>query len=350
MTVKLLRQAARTLNQSYETNTVVNTVPIKESQSRTFPQWIKLLSTFVVLALLTWQIQWQDVLNALKNASLIGLSGAIALWIPNQYLQYLRWKLIANSGATKPYSSDIKASYWLGHTLGFITPGRIGAYGRGLFLRNVNVLEATALTFLERSYSAVTVNGFGLIALGLLPQLGWSVSWAPLSPSVSFGLTIVGGLVLAAGLVPGAILGFIGKTLGTMFQLTKVANSLQQLNLISFRTSFLFLGLASLSLLVSLVQFYLILRAFGVELSFIASLLAIQLNFFLKGNIPLTLGNLGVGEWTALICLRGLGVPDTISVAASLALFSLNVAIPALVGVRFIKRIFTIHHGWQDRV
>ncbi|MBL0060368.1 MAG: flippase-like domain-containing protein [bacterium] len=332
-------------------HTISNTAaqPLDKKARWSVPRWLKITSTLGVLLLLSWQVRWHDVVDVLSTANVLGVLAAVALWLPNQWLQYARWKFIVQRAAIQPLISDIRESYWLGHTLGFITPGRIGSYGRGLFLSNVPLGEATALTVLERSYSAITVNGFGLIALAILPSLGWHATWADWGREVSAVLFIIGLIVLLAGVFPGQIARAISKFAGQRSWGKVIANSLGALSHIPLGASLLYLGLASASLIVSLVQFLLILNALGIVIPVVAGLLAIHLNFFLKGNIPLTLGSLGVGEWTALLCLRGLGVPDSMSVAASLMLFSLNVAIPALIGVRFVKRVFTVHHGWNNR-
>jgi uncharacterized protein (TIRG00374 family) len=313
----------------------------------TMPKWTKIALTVVVLLLLSWQVRWNDILTVLTGASGIGILAAVALWYPNQALQYYRWKLIARRASVMPETRDVYAAYWLGHTLGFVTPGRIGSYGRGLFLKNVSVGEATALTVLERSYSAITVNGFGLIALAVLPSLGWSASWADWGNSASVLIFGLGLMVLLTGVFPGTIAGIIARAVGKRSWGKEIAKSLDGIRQIPFGSSLLYLILATASLVVSLVQFTFVLSALGADVPILAGLLAVHLNFFLKGNIPLTLGNLGVGEWTALLCLRGLGVPDAQAVAASLILFGLNVAIPALIGMRYFKRVFTVHHHWK---
>ena len=332
-------------------HTISNTAsqPLDKKSCWSVPRWLKLAATLGVLLLLSSQVRWREVLNVLSTANALGVLAAVVLWLPNQWLQYARWKFIAQRAAIEPLNSDVRESYWLGHTLGFITPGRIGSYGRGLFLSNIPLGEATALTVLERSYSAITVNGLGFIALAVLPSLGWHTAWADWGNGVSAVLFLVGLIVLSAGVFPGQIAHAISKFARQRMWGQGIAKSLDALSDIPLGSSLLYLGLASTSLAVSLVQFLLILNALGIVIPVVAGLLAIHLNFFLKGNIPLTLGNLGVGEWTALLCLRGLGVPDHMAVAASLMLFSLNVAIPALIGVRYMKRVFNIHHGWSNR-
>ena len=65
-------------------------------------------------------------------------------------------------------------------------------------------------------------------------------------------------------------------------------------------------------------------------------MLAGLLTFFLKGALPISIGSLGVGEWSAMICYRGLGVEPSVAVASSLLLFVINVFVPSLIGLPFI--------------
>lgn len=336
----------------FETTTADNPAKLRDGVTRTWvlPRWLKIAATVAVLGLLLSQVRWSDIIAVLNGADAWGILLVIALWFPNQWLQYERWKLIARRASIRPELADIRESYWLGHTLGFVTPGRIGAYGRGLFLKNVPIVESATLTVLERSYSAITVNGFGLIALAILPGMGWHADWANFGLTTSILLGIAGSALLIVGVIPGQIARLVGRVAIHRAWGRRVRKSISAIAEIPSPASVLYLVLAMASLAVSLVQFLLILKATGAEIPVLAGMLAIHLNFFLKGNIPLTLGNLGVGEWTALLCLRGLGVPDAQAVAASLILFSLNVAIPAMIGVRYFRRIFTIHHDWKQRL
>ncbi len=323
--------------------------PTITEQRSLLPRIIKLVVTLVVLGLLVYQVNWQGVLVSLSQIAGWGIVIALLLWAPNQFLQYLRWRLIAQRAGESVSIEDIRASYWLGHTLGFITPGRIGAYGRALFLTQVPLGKAAVLTVVERTYSALTVNGFGLIALGVLPYLGWNVSWVFWSGRVSMLFVLSGFLLICAGIVPGKIVTLLRWTLSRRAWATRMVSSLDAAAQIGTGSALLYLALATLSLIISLFQFVLILDAIGVDIPLLAGMLAVQLNFFLKGNIPLTLGNIGVGEWTALLCLRGLGVADSHAVAASLMLFTLNVALPAGIGLLFIKRLFALPKNWRTK-
>ncbi|MBK6766957.1 MAG: flippase-like domain-containing protein [bacterium] len=310
---------------------------------------LKVLLTAVLLGTVFWQVRWSEITGNVSRMDTAGLLAAVLLWIPNLYLQYYRWKLTARRAGTEVLNEDIRASFWLGHTLGFATPGRIGAFGRALFLSNVPLGRAAALTVLERTYAALTVNGLGLVSLGILPYLGWHVTWATWSQTVSLLLIIAGSCIFLTGLIPGPLARLLQKVVGNRKWSHKVVSSLETIAEIPPRVAATYLTLAVLSLLVSLGQFVLILHALGAKVAVVAGMMAVLLNFVLKGNIPLTLGNLGVGEWTALLCLRGLGVEDAQAITASLTVFALNVALPAVIGLRYLRRVFALPKNWSTR-
>jgi uncharacterized membrane protein YbhN (UPF0104 family) len=77
----------------------------------------------------------------------------------------------------------------------------------------------------------------------------------------------------------------------------------------------------------------------GTPLPWFAGTLAALLTLFLKGMLPITMGSLGIGEWSAMICFQGLGVPGPDAVATSLIVFSMNVLIPSLIGAPFLSQL-----------
>jgi uncharacterized membrane protein YbhN (UPF0104 family) len=106
--------------------------------------------TLGLLALLFSQVRWQKVWDAICGADLTLLAWTCVLWIPTQYLQFIKWDLLARDAGDDVSRRDIHRGYWVGFTLGLVTPGRIGQYGRGLALHNCSLSRATGLTVLER--------------------------------------------------------------------------------------------------------------------------------------------------------------------------------------------------------
>ncbi len=300
---------------------------------------IRSLVTLALLGLLFWQVPLRDVWSAIQGMDKALLGLVLLLSVPTLYLQYVRWATLAKDAGPDVSRADIHRGFWVGFTLGLITPGRVGQYGRGLALHNCSLSRATGLTLLERMYSAIVINGVGLIALVLLPMLGWIPPYPTVGVVAGTACVAVGLVMLTLGVFPGLIsrpLLWLTKRLPFG---DKLARAIEVLKLVSPSRGAWLLVLAILSVSSSLLQFVVLLYALGAPVPIFAGMMAALLTFFLKGNIPLGIGNLGVGEWTAVICLSGFGVAAPTAVAASLMLFVINVFLPGLVGLPFMSSL-----------
>jgi uncharacterized protein (TIRG00374 family) len=299
----------------------------------------KLLITGLLFVLLFSQIHWSAIWTALQTIDGTLLFWTCVMWIPTQYLQFLRWDLLAREAGAEVSRRDIHRGYWVGFTLGLITPGRVGEVGRALALHNCPLPRAIGLSAMERAYSAIAMNSFGLLSLVILPRLGWV-------PPFHFSSVLAETICLVAGLSL-LLLGIFPRTLTRPLRWLadkiplreKIHKAIDPLQLAHPGRSLLYLGLAIISMFTALFQFVLLLRAMGADVPALAGMLAAQLTFFIKGALPFTIGSLGIGEWTAVYCFAGLGITPSVAVAASLLLFFINVFIPSLIGLPFMSTL-----------
>jgi uncharacterized membrane protein YbhN (UPF0104 family) len=320
--------------------TVAASLPAAKDRARKLRKTaIRSLATVVLLTLLFWQIPLRDVWGDICGMDVSSLIVVLILAVPTQYLQFVRWATLAKDAGPGVSRADIHRGFWVGYTLGLITPGRIGQYGRALALHNCSLARAAGLTFLERTYSALVINGLGLIAVVLLPLLGWVPPYPNTGILVSIVCLAAGAAVLGLGIFP-ALLSkpLLWVTRRLPFG-SKLARAVDVLSLVSPRRGAWLLALAALGLASALLQFVVLLYALKAPVPLFAGMLAALLTFFLKGNIPIGIGNLGVGEWTAVICLAGLGVKAPVAVSASLVLFFINVFVPGLIGLPFMSSL-----------
>ncbi len=261
------------------------------------------------------------------------------MWLPTQYLQYLRWKLLAREAGPEVSRGDIYRGYWVGFTLGLITPGRVGQVGRALALHRCSLSRAIGLSAMERGYSALAMNGLGLLALVILPMLGW-VPPFPLPGAVTKSLCVAGGsILLLLGVFPRTAFKPLAWLADRLPFREKLRKAVDVMTLTSPLRGTILLLLAIVAMFSALFQFVLLLWAMGSHVPVFGGMLTALLTFFLKGALPISIGSLGVGEWTAVYCFRGLGVEPSVAVAASLVLFTLNVFLPSLIGLPFIHRL-----------
>lgn len=300
---------------------------------------LRVVVTLAVLILLFWQVSWQSVWVAFQNLKIESLLIVCLLWIPTQGFQYLRWAYLAKQAGPDVSSADIYRGYWVGYTLGLMTPGRIGTYGRALALKNCSLARAAGLTIVERNYSAFVLNGLGLITIVWLPYAGWTSFLPQPGYFLSSALVLGGVLLISLGIFPSLLAKVLRKIVHKLPWSDKLDRALEAIQEITARQG-IFLTLVALGgLCSSLLQFVLIVRGMGADIPFFTGMLAVLLNFFLKGNLPISIGNIGVGEWTAMICLAGLGVEPSVAVAASLLLFFINVFIPSIIGLPYLTSL-----------
>ncbi len=319
-----------------------NIVSGKEPASRrsVFVLGIKLTLTAVAFVLLFRQIHWRDVLSVA-----LGLPGGtivvlVVLSLVSHLMQYLRWRLLAQKISDHTTNHDIWRGYWVGFTLGLMTPGRIGQFGRALAIRNGSLARALGASIIERSYSAMLINGGGLVAVGLLPSLGWSAAFRELNTGAATGTaTALGTFILLLGLYPKVLYRPVQWLASKLPLREKLQRSVQVLSEISLQDSARLWFLTAGSTAIALLQVVVLVRAMGGDLAFLAGMLAVLLTFFLKGALPITIAALGIGEWSAVVILSGLGIAPSIAVAASLATFFLNVFLPGLAGLPYLQAL-----------
>jgi uncharacterized protein (TIRG00374 family) len=303
-------------------------------------RWPKMLLrggiTAAILAVLFWQVHWSSVWSALRTMDSTLLGIACLLWIPTQWLQFVKWDIVARTAGNEVPRSDIHRGYWVGYTLGVMTPGRIGQLGRALVLRNCSTATAIGIGIVERGYTALVINALGIFSLALLPGLGWmsNMQMPPLWVRTGLGLVAVAMLVL--GIFPRVILRPLRALVNRLPMRSKLNRALDVVEGVKPAMAVSLSLLTMLGLASSLLQFVLLIRAMGYDIPILAGMFAALLTFFLKGMLPITIGNLGIGEWVAVYCFRGLGVEPSVAVAASLLLFFINVFIPSLIGLPFV--------------
>jgi uncharacterized membrane protein YbhN (UPF0104 family) len=310
---------------------------------------VKIAVTAVLLALLFWQVKWEDVWLAIQNLNGRYFLLVVVLAVPNQYLQFLKWEVLAKEAGPGVTRGDIHRGFWVGYTLGLVTPGRIGQYGRALALQNCSLARAAGLTFIERSYSSIVVNGFGLLTLVFLPMLGWISPFALPGHVVEITVFASGVAILIGGIYPRGLAPLILRFARKLPLGEKLARAIAAIEVVTPARGLWLLTLATSGLACAVLQFVVLLWSLGAPVPLFAGMLAGLLSFFVKGAMPIAIGNLGVGEWTAVLCLSGLGVEPSVAVAASLILFTLNVFLPGLVGLPFVSSLRTPNLSWTGR-
>ena len=302
------------------------------------PRWLFVLKgvlAAVAVAVLVRLAHPADVWRAFAHADLRWALAALALVPVNIGLEAYRWGRLVRRLAPEVRHRDALRAVVGSYPLGLLTPGRVGDYvGRAVYLRDIPPGASAALTFGERMATLAACLVGGLVALG--PYLQQTVAASPLWPAV-VGVGALGtGALLLAILFPSVARG----ALSAVLPFAAVRRALGAFDRIPREEAVTLLGLSVVRYLVFSAQFVLLVRAVAPEAAVGGVALGVALVFFAKSAVPqVTLGDLGVREGAAVFFLGAYGVAPAAALDASLALFGLNLALPALAGVPLLLRL-----------
>ena len=302
------------------------------------PRWLFALKgalAVVAVAVLVRLAHPADVWRAFAEAEWGWALAALALVPVNIGLEAYRWGRLVRRLAPEVRHRDALRAVVGSYPLGLLTPGRVGDYvGRAVYLRDVPPGASAALTFGERMATLAACLVGGLLALG--PYLQATVAASPLWPAV-VGVGALGtGALLLAILFPSVARG----ALSAVLPFAPVRRALGAFDRIPREEAVTLLGLSVVRYLVFSAQFVLLVRAVAPEAAVGGVAVGVALVFFAKSAVPqVTLGDLGVREGAAVFFLGAYGVAPAAALDASLALFGLNLVLPALAGVPLLLRL-----------
>ena len=274
---------------------------------------------------------WQAVLHAEGRWAL----AALALLPVNLGLEAYRWGRLVRRLAPEVRYRDALRAVVGSYPLGLLTPGRVGDYvGRAAYLREIPPEESAALTFGERMATLAACLVGGLLAIG--PYLQTQAAPSLLWPAV-IGVGALGAsALLLAILVPH----LARAALSAALPLAPVRRALRAFDRVPPAEAQALLALSFVRYAVFSAQFVLLVQAFAPGAPWAGSAVGVALVFLAKSAIPqVTLGDLGVREGAAVFFLGAGGVAPAAALDASLALFALNLALPALVGVPLLLHL-----------
>lgn len=282
----------------------------------------------MLLWLLVRKIEWINLRAAFNHARLDYILLAILLVLPNVTVQFLKWRFLLRLTKSSVTNFEVLSSLLVGFTLGFISPGRIGEFGRALFITDCSRLRIVGLTLIDKIFAMLVVfviGAFGLFFI-MTRKSGSMLIW------------LLGGLVLAA-VVLAMFLLFFPEYLRAILQwfqpflpfkkhVTAFLSSLEPLNRKRAVQCF---GWNVLFYLIITSQFYLLISAFE-KLPLIITYLAIFCIFITKSLLPISFGDLGVRETATVFFVSLIGGEKTTGFNASILIFLINLAFPSFIG------------------
>jgi uncharacterized membrane protein YbhN (UPF0104 family) len=256
----------------------------------------------------------------------------IILMALNWSLEAFKWKLMMRRLEDVPFTRAL-AAVFSGLTVSFFTPNRIGEYaGRIFHLRKADRIKGTLATILENLSQLIITVAIGSISLIFYLRqytgLHEYILWVTGILMVLFSGTIFF-LFMEVPLLERSVLKI--ERLKKLNKYMVILSEYKKEELISV------LALALFRYSVFTLQFFLLLKIFGVEGSFFTVLLLINMVFFVMTLVPtFALAEIGVRGAVATYFLSKVSYDSLAIINASVSLWLINLVVPALLGIIFI--------------
>ncbi|OGJ91240.1 MAG: hypothetical protein A2268_02045 [Candidatus Raymondbacteria bacterium RifOxyA12_full_50_37] len=234
----------------------------------------------------------------------------------------VRWHYFVVTGGvvSTPLASTL--SFLGGSLLSFITPGRAGEFGRGIFYQSGSMGTVALVTLAEKVYMTFFILAFGTIGAFLGQKKLETGLFLPY-PLILVGLTVLSGLFLYV----------IIK--GNKLRIRSLFNAFPTNDM----DRFFLLTLTNIVYVIGIFQIWFIVLAF-FKIKLITAFITLSVTLIVLTFIPITIGNMGIREACFIYVLGALeNVPETIAFSAGILVFVQNILIPAILGIPvFLKR------------
>lgn len=306
----------------------------------TLYKYINLLFRFTIGIVAVWFIyvklnsefikNWSSIKFDELDWSLLVLTTVLLLL--NWGIEASKWRFAIRNHHKVSFLRAFRLVF-TGITIGLLTPNRIGEIPARAALLKSNSFKEIVLKTIASSFSQVIIT-FLLGGIGLvLSQNYFNLS----IDSLILNMIVVVGLILLF------VLYFNMKKLSFLFEKFKILRNeklIKALINIRFKELFILLVYSVLRYLVFFLQYWLILKFFGIELLEMNELFLIPVCFLIASSIPtILISEIGVRGSVALFVFGLVSDLEIQIILASVLLWVINVAIPAIFGIYDLKEL-----------
>lgn len=295
---------------------------------------LKFAFTALVMFVLFKTLKVNNIIATFRQANNFYIFLAIVFVIPNIYIQYYKWKFVLK--LVKPEVSSKEALYSLlvGFTFGFITPGRVGEFGRAFFIKDCSWIQLMGLAFIDKFFSLSIVIFTG--AIGLLTLIGAQLHFYAFLPMVFFTLSAL--LLLRYLLVHPELFKNILYRINIILPFRdKIKLLISSFENFKREQAMKLLGLSLCFYLIFLAQYFLATFAFE-HVTLTGVFQAVSSTLLIKSMLPISLGDLGIRESAAIFFFGKIGAKQTTAFNASILIFTINILIPSIMGLVLILK------------
>lgn len=299
-----------------------------------------IVSVFVDKSISISDFSFEDVFNV---KSIFFLSFLLLLMIINWGIEALKWKIVSKPIANFSYIKSIK-SVLLGVFTGLFLPNRTGEFiGRVFSNENVNRKELFVHNIIANISQVLVTLFFGLISLIFL---GNFAQYVFSSMGINVGLiSTISSILIFALLLVYFLLPQLSKT---KFFRNKLRNWLSKLKNLPIKTLVTILSLSVLRFLIFSIQYILAFRWLNIPISSLDLIALCSIYFLILAVIPsVVFTEIGIRGSVMLILFMAwfqysstqINNPEINILFATLAIWIINIIIPAIVGSLFMSKL-----------
>ncbi len=255
------------------------------------------------------------------------------LMFVNWSLEAFKWKLLIAPLELITFSSSLKGIF-SGVTISIFTPNRVGEFaGRVFFLEKADKIKASIMSIIGSVIQLSVTIIAGVIAYFILKKMQFNVFQVEHFYSLKALY-----LLLALVFIVTAFLVFVILNRKTTF--ISIKKNIEIMNVYSKKELSSAFCISVFRYIVFSIQYYLALRLFGINGGLIISFSLIALTFFVTSAIPtFALTEIAVRAGVAIYFFGTICSVHSSILAASLFLWIINLAIPALIGSGFVWKL-----------
>ncbi|MBD3374216.1 hypothetical protein GF406_04205 [candidate division KSB1 bacterium] len=299
----------------------------------------KFIIAAAVLLVLLHKISLSAITEAFGTASGLPIMASLGLLSVNLVLQFSKWSLLAQKIYSFP-PKIILESLLAGFTLGLITPGRLGEYGRSFFLDTERWQRWVGLIMIDKFFSLLILSLFGYLAVLYF----FYHQFSPVLIGLFFlFIAAIFSFILIIVWVPdmGVRLAKKVRIINRWPRIKELLTGIESLDRSNLQRLLL---LSTLHVTTYLTQMALLIKAF-VPLAFLKGWVASAAIMFTKSFLPIALGDLGIRESASVYFFSKFNIDPAMAFNASLLLFCINILLPSLFGLLVILKKHNGNHG-----
>jgi uncharacterized protein (TIRG00374 family) len=306
---------------------------------RVHPKIAVVLKVIVGVALLIGLIVYIDVkalLRSIAHADVFYLTIGALLVVANVGMQFMRWRYLIMLIGPDTSNKEIFSSLLIGYSAGFFTPGQVGEHGgRLMALSSMHAIQVLAVSIIDKMYVlAITIIagsiGAWLYFVLFLPNY-WTPYFTALVAAVVFSF-------LGVVLYPDLLKKILRAVLHKLRKYRAVSAFLFVKDIFHRSQARMLLLLTCIFYGIIVLQYYFFVLAFEPVSLGISALCTANILFIKSAILPISFGDLGVRESTAVFFYSHAGISAASAFNASLCVFFVNIFIPSLIGSLLILK------------